>query len=106
MTVLFLPPASIPASAQSGTVQLSDAAGWNPLQVIQGIQTPDASEYDFTLQIAEGTAFEVFGFLDNGEGKALSLTRTVTTPLPNASSCLSNIQTTWVSIITVLAQDS
>ena len=94
ITVLFLPSADVPDSARSGTVQLSEAAGYSPLQVIQGITTPDASPYDFTLQLEEGTEFEVFGFLENGEGKALSLTRTVTTPLPGASSCLSGIQTT------------
>ena len=92
--MLFLPTADVPASARSGTVQLADAAGYSPLQVIEGITTPDAAPYDFTLQLAEGTEFEVFAFFENGEGKALSLTRTVTTALPNASACLSNVQTT------------
>lgn len=93
LTVLFLPSASIPDSARSGTVQLSEAASYSPLQVIQGITTLDAAEYDFTLQIEQGMEFEVFGFLDDGQGKALGLTRTVTTPLPSASSCLNNVQT-------------
>ena len=97
LTVLFLPTADVPASARSGTVQLADAAGYSPLQVIEGITTPDAAAYDFTLQLAEGTEFEVFAFFENGEGKALSLTRTVTTALPNASSCLTNVQTTWAA---------
>lgn len=94
LTVLFLDPTNIPSSARSGTVQLSDAAGYSPLQVIEGIDTPDAAQYNFMLGLEAGQEFEVFAFLENGEGKALSLTRTVTTALPGATSCLGDVQTT------------
>ena len=94
LTVLFLPSGSLPASLSTGTTTLDEAAQYSPLQVIEGYTAADAAPYDFILQIANGQAFEVFGFLSDGTGKALSLTRTVTTPLPSASSCLSDIQTT------------
>ncbi|GAA5957124.1 hypothetical protein JCM3765_005414 [Sporobolomyces pararoseus] len=93
LSVLFLPSSEIPDSIRSGTVTVDQAQQYSPLLALDGITTPDAAQYNFELQIAEGTAFEVFAFLPNGEGKALSLTRTVTTPLPGASSCLTNIPT-------------
>jgi len=94
ITVLFLPSSEVPDSIRSGTTTLEEAAQYSPLQVIEGITTPDAQAYDFELQIAEGEAFEVFAFLEDGSGKALSLTRTVTTPLPTATACLAGVQTT------------
>lgn len=39
------------------------------------------------------TIVQLFGFLPGGSGKALSLTRTIMTPLPSASACLVNIPT-------------
>ncbi|KAL7009975.1 hypothetical protein EMMF5_000884 [Cystobasidiomycetes sp. EMM_F5] len=97
LTVLLLDSAAVPASARSGTLSLQQAVAYKPLQVIQNIQTPDAQEYDFQLQLANGQAFEVFAFYaDSGMGKAMSLTRTVTTPLPTATNCLANVQTTYV----------
>jgi hypothetical protein len=106
LTVLFLDPDNIPSSAQSGTVQLSDAAGYSPLQVIEGIDTPDAAQYNFQLGLEAGQVFEVFAFLENGEGKALSLTRTVTTALPGATSCLGDVQTTWVESVSLFSLSS
>ena len=107
LSIVLLPEENVNDSLRTGTLQFSDVAQYNPLQVIQNIQTPDAAEYDFTLgflffvhlcdkphglvgyslQVAAEQAFEVFGFLPNGSGKALSLTRTVTTALPGATSC-------------------
>ncbi|GAA5929619.1 uncharacterized protein JCM15063_004204 [Sporobolomyces koalae] len=93
LSVLFLPSSKVPDSLRSGTVTVDQAQQYSPLLALSDITTPDAQQYNFELQIAEGEAFEVFAFLPNGEGKALSLTRTVTTPLPGASSCLTNIPT-------------
>ncbi|GAA5913044.1 uncharacterized protein JCM6883_000497 [Sporobolomyces salmoneus] len=93
LSVLFLPSSEIPDSIRSGTITVDQAQQYSPLLALSDITTPDAQQYNFELQIAEGTEFEVFAFLPNGEGKALSLTRTVTTPLPGASSCLTNIPT-------------
>lgn len=39
---------------------------------------------------------QLFGFLPDGSGKALSLTRTVSTPLPGATNCLNNVPTSSV----------
>ncbi|GAA5839074.1 hypothetical protein JCM5353_008725 [Sporobolomyces roseus] len=93
LSVLFLPSSQVPDSLRSGTITVDQAQQYSPLLALDGITTPDAAQYNFQLQIAEGEAFEVFGFLANGEGKALQLTRTVTTPLPGATSCLTNIPT-------------
>ncbi|GAA6007188.1 hypothetical protein JCM11491_003036 [Sporobolomyces phaffii] len=93
LSVLFLPSSKVPDSLRSGTITLDQAQQYSPLLALDGITTPDAQQYNFELQVAEGEAFEIFAFLPNGEGKALSLTRTVTTPLPGASSCLTNIPT-------------
>ncbi|KAK9893970.1 hypothetical protein P389DRAFT_213048 [Cystobasidium minutum MCA 4210] len=106
LTVLFLDPDNIPSSARSGTVQLSDAASYSPLQVLQGIDTPDAAQYNFVLGLEAGQEFEVFAFLENGEGKALSLTRTVTTPLPGATSCLGDVQTTVSGVDAATTSDA
>ena len=93
---------------------MDDAQKYKPLLAVDGINTPDNDPYNFELQIAEGEVFEVsyahnetrpagdlthpaavqlFGFLPDGSGKALSLTRTVMTPLPTATNCLRNVQT-------------
>lgn len=37
--------------------------------------------------------FQIFGFLPDGSGKDLSLTRTVMTPLPDATACLTDVPT-------------
>ncbi|ORY88805.1 hypothetical protein BCR35DRAFT_301142 [Leucosporidium creatinivorum] len=94
LDLLFLPSSSVPDSLRTGTTTIEEAITYNPLQAIDGITTADNAAYDFELQIAEGTVFEVFGFLPDGSGKALSLTRTVMTPLPTATACLTNVQTT------------
>ncbi|GAA5905581.1 hypothetical protein JCM5296_003109 [Sporobolomyces johnsonii] len=93
LSVLFLPSSKVPDSLRTGTTTLDEAQQYSPLLALSDITTPDASAYDFTLQIAQGEVFEIFGFLPDGSGKALSLTRTVMTPLPSASSCLTNIPT-------------
>ncbi|GAA6000532.1 hypothetical protein JCM10207_008058 [Rhodosporidiobolus poonsookiae] len=92
-SVLFLPSASIPDSLRSGTTTLEEAQQYGPLLAIGDIETADAAAYSFELQIAQDQVFEMFGFLPDGSGKALSLTRTVMTPLPGATSCLTNIPT-------------
>ncbi|KAK4058244.1 hypothetical protein OIO90_000400 [Microbotryomycetes sp. JL221] len=93
LDVLFLPSSQVTASLRSGEVSLDDALEIGPLQAIDGINTPDNDQYNFELQIEEGQVFELFGFLPDGSGKALSLTRTVMTPLPSATNCLRNVQT-------------
>ncbi|GAA5910847.1 hypothetical protein JCM8208_001011 [Rhodotorula glutinis] len=103
LSVLFLPSSEVPDSIRSGTVTLDQAQQYSPLLALSDIETPDAQQYNFQLQIEQGAVFEasppsplrssLFAFLPNGEGKALSLTRTVTTPLPGASSCLTNVPT-------------
>ncbi|KAM0753557.1 hypothetical protein T439DRAFT_322456 [Meredithblackwellia eburnea MCA 4105] len=93
LSVLFVPEAALPTSLKTGTTTIDVIEQYSPLQVIQGIQTPDAGAYPFILQIAAGQVFEVFGFLPDGTGKALSLTRTVMTPLPGATNCVVNVQT-------------
>ncbi|KAM0788254.1 hypothetical protein ACM66B_001405 [Microbotryomycetes sp. NB124-2] len=93
LDVLFLPSSQVPASLRSGEVSLDDALALKPLLAIDGINTPDNDQYDFELQIEQGEVFELFGFLPDGTGKALSLTRTVMTPLPTATNCLRNVQT-------------
>lgn len=57
--MLFLPSSQIPASLRTGTTTLDEALQYSPLLALSGIDTPDASEYEFTLQIAEGEVFEV-----------------------------------------------
>ncbi|BGP38528.1 hypothetical protein JCM10450v2_002476 [Rhodotorula kratochvilovae] len=93
LSVLFLPSSQVPDSLRTGTTTLDEAQQYSPLLALSGIETPDAQQYNFELQVEEGTVFELFGFLPDGSGKALSLTRTVTTPLPGATSCLTNIPT-------------
>ncbi|BGP01216.1 hypothetical protein NBRC10513v2_002167 [Rhodotorula toruloides] len=96
LSVLFLPSSQVPDSLRSGTTTLSEAEKYNPLLALEGIETPDAQQYDFELQIKEGEVVELFGFLPDGSGKALSLTRTITTPLPGATNCLNNVPTSCV----------
>ncbi|KAI5481651.1 hypothetical protein MNV49_002877 [Pseudohyphozyma bogoriensis] len=98
LDLLFLPSASVPASLRTGTTTIDVAIQYNPLLAISGITTADAAEFDFTMQIAAGQVVEVFGFLPDGTGKALSLTRTIMTPLPSASACLTNVQTTIAGV--------
>ncbi|GAA5925747.1 hypothetical protein JCM3775_001489 [Rhodotorula graminis] len=113
LSVLFLPSSEVPDSIRSGTVTLDQAQQYSPLLALSDIETPDAQQYNFELQIEQGAVFEasptpspllvpclapapvpgLFAFLPDGQGKALSLTRTVTTPLPGASSCLTNVPT-------------
>lgn len=62
LDVLFLPSSSIPDPLRAGTTTLDDAIKYNPLLAISGITTPDASQFDFTLQVATGQVFEVRSF--------------------------------------------
>lgn len=82
-TLIFLPQGEGP----SGTTTQSAIEALGPLQVIDGITTPDAQSYGFTLQIAAGVKFDTYGFLPDGSGKNLNLPRSVQTPLPGASQC-------------------
>ncbi|POY75069.1 hypothetical protein BMF94_2045 [Rhodotorula taiwanensis] len=82
-TLILLPQGTGP----SGTTDLSTVQNLGPLQVIDGITTPDAQSYGFTLAIAAGVSFDTYGFLPDGTGKNLDLPRTVQTPLPGASQC-------------------
>ncbi|GAA6051482.1 hypothetical protein JCM3770_004554 [Rhodotorula araucariae] len=93
LSVLFLPSSEVPDSLRTGETTLEQAQQYSPLLALSGIDTPDAQQYNFELQVEEGAVFELFGFLPDGSGKALSLTRTVTTPLPGATSCLTNVPT-------------
>lgn len=107
LTVLLLNSDSVPDSLRTNTTTLSEAIQHDPLQVIQGITTPDDQQYNFQLQLAEGAVFEVFAFYqDTGDGKALNLTRTVTTALPSATSCLTNVQTTVAGVIAAATSSS
>lgn len=113
----------MPDSLRSGTTTVSEAEKYSPVLALEGIETPDAQQYDFELQIKEGEVVEVrfsssprpnsllltvdmdeqlFGFLPDGSGKALSLTRAITTPLPGATNCLNNVPT---SCVLALASD-
>ncbi|GAA5976625.1 hypothetical protein JCM11641_005644 [Rhodosporidiobolus odoratus] len=93
LSVLFLPSSEVPDSLRSGTTTLEEAQQYNPLLALSDIESADAAQYNFELQIEEGQVFELFGFLPDGSGKALSLTRTVQTPLPAATNCLNNVPT-------------
>lgn len=59
LSVLFLPSASIPAAARNGTVLLQDALGYSPMLALGDITAADASGWDFEVQVAAGTEFEV-----------------------------------------------
>ncbi|GEM06987.1 zinc finger, C2H2-type domain containing protein [Rhodotorula toruloides] len=102
LSVLFLPSLQVPNSLRSGTTNLSEAEKYNPVLALEGIETPDAQQYDFQLQVREGEVVELFGFLPDGSGKALSLTRTITTPLPGATNCLNNVPTSYVLALLIL----
>lgn len=54
-TLILLPQGTGP----SGTTDLSTVQNLGPLQVIDGITTPDAQSYGFTLAIAAGVSFDV-----------------------------------------------
>jgi hypothetical protein len=62
LSVLFLPSSEIPDSIRSGTVTVDQAQQYSPLLALSDITTPDAAQYNFELQIPEGTAFEVSSF--------------------------------------------
>lgn len=90
-TLLFVPAADA-AALGSGIITLNDAlAKTTPLQTVSDINSADAAEFDFTLEVAEGASFSTFGFLSDGQGKNLNLDRTVKSPLPGAPSCLSAV---------------
>jgi len=59
LSVLFLPSSQVPDSLRSGTITVDQAQQYSPLLALDGITTPDAAQYNFQLQIAEGEAFEV-----------------------------------------------
>ncbi|GAA6017356.1 hypothetical protein JCM10207_005606 [Rhodosporidiobolus poonsookiae] len=83
VTLVFVPAAVAP----SGTLTLTQALALGPYQVVEGITTPDAAQYNFNLNIAEGESFATLGFLPDGTGKNLNLPRTVQAPLPGAAAC-------------------
>ncbi|GAA5998218.1 uncharacterized protein JCM10292_001049 [Rhodotorula paludigena] len=93
LSVLFLPSDEVPDSLRTGTTTLDEAQQYSPLLALSDIETPDAAQYDFTLQVEAGAVFDVFAFLPDGTGKNLNLQRTVSTPLPGATSCLTSIPT-------------
>ncbi|GAA6058289.1 hypothetical protein JCM3770_002895 [Rhodotorula araucariae] len=84
LTLVLLPAAVAPAAA---TVTLAEVLALGPLQVVDGITTPDAQQTNFILAVAEGEAFVTYGFLPDGTGKNLNLARTVQAPLPGAAAC-------------------
>ncbi|GAA5840206.1 hypothetical protein JCM11251_005946 [Rhodosporidiobolus azoricus] len=83
VTLVFLPAAVAP----SGTTTLQEALALGPYQVVEGITTPDAAQYNFVLAIAEGESFATLGFFADGTGKNLNLPRTVQKPLPQTVAC-------------------
>jgi len=59
LSVLFLPSSEVPDSIRSGTVTLDQAQQYSPLLALSDIETPDAQQYNFELQIEQGAVFEV-----------------------------------------------
>ncbi|GAA5902526.1 uncharacterized protein JCM6883_001435 [Sporobolomyces salmoneus] len=80
ITIALLPCSRSPTSKNEMTLQEAIALG--PLQVLNGIETPDTVAYDWRVSIASGEKFETWGFLPDGQGKNLNLPRTVMTSLP------------------------
>lgn len=78
LSVLFLPSANVPASLRTGTTTLREALQYSPLLALSGIQTADANEFPFELQVATGDVFEVRVALLGGERleNAIDATRT------------------------------
>ncbi|BGP28069.1 hypothetical protein Rt10032_c14g5403 [Rhodotorula toruloides] len=85
LTLVFLPEAVAAQAGANPTLDQVKALG--PLQVVEGITTPDAQQSNFVLAIAAGESFESFAFLPDGTGKNLNLARTVQTALPNTPAC-------------------
>ncbi|CAD6578858.1 MAG: hypothetical protein CYPHOPRED_000691 [Cyphobasidiales sp. Tagirdzhanova-0007] len=87
-TVLFVSPASA-GSLGTGILNLQTVLASTPIiYQVDGINSADAAEFDFTLQIAAGTAFSTLAFLSTGQGKNVDLDRTVMQPLPGNANCL------------------
>ncbi|GAA5917621.1 hypothetical protein JCM8208_006445 [Rhodotorula glutinis] len=84
LTLVLLPTAVDPAAA---TITLAEVLALGPLQVIDGITTPDAQQTNFVLAVAEEQSFVTYGFLPDGTGKNLNLPRVVKAPLPGAAAC-------------------
>ncbi|GAA5839998.1 hypothetical protein JCM9279_005236 [Rhodotorula babjevae] len=84
LTLVLLPAAVDPAAA---TITLAEVLALGPLQVIDGITTPDAQQTNFVLAVAEEQSFVTYGFLPDGTGKNLNLPRVVKAPLPGAAAC-------------------
>ncbi|PRQ70317.1 hypothetical protein AAT19DRAFT_11066 [Rhodotorula toruloides] len=85
LTLVLLPEAVAAQAGANPTLDQVKALG--PLQVVEGITTPDAQQSNFVLTIAAGESFESFAFLPDGTGKNLNLARTVQTALPNTPAC-------------------
>ncbi|BGO96124.1 hypothetical protein NBRC10512_002956 [Rhodotorula toruloides] len=85
LTLVLLPEAVAAQAGANPTLDQVKALG--PLQVVEGITTPDAQQSNFVLAIAAGESFESFAFLPDGTGKNLNLARTVQTALPNTPAC-------------------
>ncbi|BGP20749.1 hypothetical protein JCM10213_001006 [Rhodosporidiobolus nylandii] len=83
VTLVFAPQASAP----TGETTLDETLASGVYQVIEGITTPDAQQYSYTLAIAEGESFATLAFFADGSGKNLNLDRSVQAPLPGASAC-------------------
>ncbi|GAA5967552.1 hypothetical protein JCM3765_007391 [Sporobolomyces pararoseus] len=85
ITIALLPPSRSPKS--SSTMTLKQAITIGPLQMLNGIKTPDTQAYDWQVSIASGEEFETWGFFPDGNGKNLNLPRTVMKSLPGAENC-------------------
>ncbi|BGP35849.1 hypothetical protein JCM10296v2_007701 [Rhodotorula toruloides] len=85
LTLVLLPEAVAAQAGANPTLDQVKALG--PLQVVEGITTPDAQQSNFVLAVAAGESFESFAFLPDGTGKNLNLARTVQTALPNTPAC-------------------
>lgn len=59
LSVLFLPSDEVPDALRTGTTTLDEAQQYSPLLALSDIETPDAAQYDFTLQVEAGAVFDV-----------------------------------------------
>ncbi|GAA5999037.1 hypothetical protein JCM5350_003877 [Sporobolomyces pararoseus] len=85
ISIALLPTSRSPKS--SSTMTLKQAIAIGPLQMLNGIETPDAQAYDWQVSIASGEDLETWGFFPDGNGKNLNLPRTVMDSLPGAEKC-------------------
>ncbi|GAA5943388.1 uncharacterized protein JCM15063_002933 [Sporobolomyces koalae] len=84
---MVLLPSSESEKARPANLTLTEALALNPLQMLSTISTLDAQSYAWQVQVDQNVTFETWGFLPDGRGKNLNLTRTVQPSLPGTTSC-------------------